>query len=462
MPDYSFGYGGVGSGLDISTIVSQLVAAERAPQDARLNTLEASTRFKLSGIGSVATAFDALKTSLDGLQRADALGARTATSTAGTGNVNGTDPVLRATAGRNTPIGRYQVEVESLASAHKLVGDGVAVGTTFGAGTLRVSIGDESVEVAINDKSTLADVRSAINEAAGRHGVQAALLTSDQGHHLSVGSSKTGAAHAISIELVDGGSDLAGLLDGLSEQSAASDARISIDGLVTTSDSNRIVDAVPGLTLNLREPGRSSVEVTADPSASRAAVEGFVRAYNAALQAINTATRYNAETQTSAALTGDAQMRGAAAQLRDVMGGLLSGLAAQGLDADTLGLQTRGFPNADGSLVLDAAKFDAALTNNAAQVVAAFTGENGVAGQLNAVVKQYVGTDGAFTARRNGLNNQVRDVARQREALDTRMENVARRYQAQFVALDALMAQMNTTSNYLAQQLAGLAAQNNA
>ncbi|TKS53979.1 flagellar hook protein FliD [Luteimonas yindakuii] len=464
MADYSFGYGGIGSGLDISSIVSQLVAADRAPQNARLNTLESTTKFKLSGLGSVASAFDALKTALDGLQKVDALGARTVGSTmlslASGSTANATaDAVLTPTVGRNTPVGSYQVEVLSLATAHKLLGAGTEVGSKFSAGTLRVAIGEESVDVAIKADATLADIRSAINDAAGKHGVQAALLTSDAGHHLSLGSAKTGAANGITIEMVEGDSDLQSLVQGLAQQSPAADAKVVIDGLLTTAASNTIKDAVPGMTLVLKQAGTSRVDVSADPAGSRAAVDGFVKAYNAALKAIGTATTYNAETKTPSSLTGDAQMRGAASQLRNVMNDLLGGLAAQGLDAKTLGLQTQGFPNPDGSLVLDSTKFNEAMANNSAKVIAAFTGETGLAAKLNDVVKRYVGTDGALTLRTKGLNDQLKDVAKQREALDVRMDAAAKRYRTQFVALDSLMAQMTSTSSALAQQLSALSAQ---
>lgn len=466
MADYSFGYGGIGSGLDISGLVSQLVAADRAPQNARLNTLESVTKFKLSGLGTVKSAFDGLKTALDNLQKVDALGARTVTSAAlslasGAPATGTADSVLTPTAGRNTPVGSYQVEVLELATAHKMLGAGTEVGTKFGAGTLRVAIGDQSVDIAVKADATLADIRGAINEAAGKHGVQAALLTSDAGHHLSLGSAKTGAANAITIEVVDGGNALQGLIGGLSQQTAAADARVSIDGLVTTSPTNTIKDAVPGMSLVLKQAGTSRVDVSADPAGSRAAVDNFVKAYNAALKSIGTATSYNAEAKTPSSLTGDAQMRGAASQLRNVMNDLLGGLAEQGLDAKTLGLQTQGYPNPDGTLVLDATKFNDAMAANSAKVISAFTGESGLAAKLNEVVKGYVGTDGALTLRTKGLNDQLKDVTRQREALDVRMEAAAKRYKTQFVALDSLMAQMTSTSSALAQQLSTLSAQTN-
>lgn len=457
MADYSFGYGGVGSSLDISGIVSQLVAADRAPMDARLTKLESATKFKISGLGTVTSAFSTLKTALEALKKVDSLAARAVKSaSADGGNV---DNVLSASGSRNIPVGSYQVEVLSLASAHKLVGAGVAEDATFGAGRLSLSLGAETVEIEIGEGNTLADVRSAINKAAQNLGVQASLLRSDDGLHLSVASDKTGAGNVVSLQVLEGGSDLAGLVAGLEERSPASDAQVSIDGLVTTSASNKISDAVPGLTLELKKTGTSKVTVDSDPAASRTAVQGFVNAYNGAIKALASVTSFNAGSNTPSSLTGDAQIRGAASQLRSVLGNLLGELAVGGLDARTLGLQTQGYPNPDGSLVLDAAKFDAALAAEPGKVAAAFTGDQGLAARLAAVVDNYVGSEGAFTLRSKTLNDQLKDVAKQRETLELRMESVAARYKAQFVALDGLMGQMTTTSNYLAQQLTAIAAQ---
>lgn len=452
MADYSFGYGGIGSGLDISTMVSQLIAADRAPQDARLNKLEAAAKFKLSGLGSITSAFNTLKTALDNLQKADALASRKVETIPGTGVAGPDGAPLTATVSGSTPAGRYQVEVHALASAPKLVGAGVPEDATFDAGILRLEIGDNLVEIAVEAGATLHDVRGAINDAAARHGVQAAVLVSDEGHHLSIAGSRTGAQNAITLT-AEGGDGLQALVTGLREHSPAADARVTIDGLQVTASGNTVTGAVPGMTLQLRQAGTASVDVSADAAASRAVVQGFVDAYNAALKAVTAATSYNSETRTPSALTGDAQVRGAVSHLRNAMGGILADLARQGLDAKTLGLQTRGFPDADGSLVLDATTFDAAMREDAAAITAAFSGSEGLAARLNAVVGGYVGSDGAFTVRHEGLNDQIKDVGARREALDARMENVARRYQSQFVALDALMAQMSTTSSYLAQQI---------
>src|SRR5690606_19636208 len=112
-----------------------------------------------------------------------------------------------------------------------------------------------------------------------------------------------------------------------------------------------------------------------------------------------------------------------------------------------------------GTLVFDSARFTATLTADPEKIRTAFTGDSAFAGRLQAAVGSYIGPDGAFTLRSNGLNAQIKDVASQRAALDARMEAVGNRYKAQFVAMDALVGQLSSSSSYLAQQLASLAKQ---
>lgn len=454
MADYSLGYGGIGSGLDITGMVKQLVAAERAPADSRLNRIESSAKFKLSALGTVSSAFSGLQTALTALQASNAFDTRVARS--------GTEAVVAASAGKGTPNGAYEIDVQALATASKWLGSQpVPADQVFGAGKLTLAIGAESMEIDIAAGSSLADVRGAINEAGRGKGVQASLITSNDGQYLTLSSDRTGAANAVSLAFTEGGAELQSLVGNLQQRTAAADAVVSIDGLLINATGNKVTDAVPGLTLDLKTLGASTVTVSGDAGASRKVVQDFVNAYNTALAAIGASTRYDATNNTPSALTGDAQMRGASGQLRSVMGGLLGDLAAAGLDAASLGLQTRGYPSSDGSLVLDAARFDAAMAANPDKLRSAFNGDTGFAGRLKTTVGSYLGSDGAFTLRSSSLNAQIKDVAGQRASLNLRMDAVGNRYKAQFVAMDAMVAQMTSTSSYLAQQIAALPNYNN-
>lgn len=456
-----FGYGGIGSGLDISGMVNQLVAADRKPADNALNLQQSRAKMQLSTIGTVKSAFDTLKTALATMKSATAFDARTVSV-----KKTGTEEVLTATGGRSAANGSHQVVVQSLASSQKWIADTPVDKTlAFNAGTLTLVVGEGekarqlSIEVQAGD--TLSTIRGRIETAGRASGVQATLITSGDQQYLSLSQEKTGAANV--VRLTHDGNDpgLGALVDSLSERTPAADARLTIDGVAVSSAENKVVDVVPGLILNLVKEGEATVTVATDVAAARKVMQGFVDGYNAALAAINAATRYDAENKEASSLTGDAQMRSAASQLRGLMGSVLKDLAAAGLDPKTLGLQTRGFPDADGSLTLDAAKFDAAIVSQPDAVRQALSGDDGAASQLFKVVDGYVNTtsgkEGAFVSRTQSLNATLKDIDARRSALDTRMQAVSERYKAQFLALDTLMSRMSQISSSLSSQLAQLA-----
>lgn len=446
--------GGIGSGLDINSLVAQLVSAERAPLAQRLNRVEAGAKFKLSAVATVSSAFDGLKRALDTLRGESAYGGRKV--------VSGAEALFTATAGTRVPTGSYEIEVLAVASAPKLVSAPIAEEAGLGPGTLRLSVGEASFEVEVGADHTPVALRDAINAAAGEAGARlgATLIRGDDGKlSLSISGQQTGAANAIRIEQVAGSGDLGAFTfdpadpsaPGMDQRRAAADAQVRIDGVLRSSPVNQVSDAIEGLTLNLlkaAEPGAgpSSLSVTADNSATRSAVQALVAAYNATINALAGATRYNAATGEAGALNGDAQARGATSALRNAFASAVGDLAGLGLSGKV-----------DGTLVLDADKLGAALADDPARVESLLRGFGDGMGQ---VVSRYVGTDGSFALRSRSLNDQVGRVQRQREDLDRRMESVEARYLRQFTALDTLIAQLGSTSNFLSQQLSSLQALN--
>jgi len=467
----SFGYGGIGSGLNISDMVSQLVAADRKPADNALNLQQSKAKMQLSSVGTVTSAFDKLKTALTALKASTAFDTRTVTATKG--GTNNTDDILTAsvalydvgTTKAAASNGTHAIEVKSLATAHKLIADtSVPKTQTFAAGTLTLTVGvgdkAKTMNVAVEEGDTLTTVRNKIDAAGRKEGVQATLISSGDNQYLSIAQEKTGAANAIKLEYAGSDPGLTSLVGSLKQNTPAADATLTIDGVEVVSASNTVADAVPGLTLNLKMVGKSTVTISTDTTAATKVMQEFVTAYNAALAAINTETAYDAKTKEASSLTGDAQMRGAMSQLRAQMGSILKDLSAEGLDPKTLGLQTRGYPNADGSLVLDTTKFAAALANQPEKIRQAITGDTGGAGKLYSMVDGYVSTtvgkEGAFVSRTNSLNKTLTDIDKRRKDLDTRMEGVAERYKKQFLALDSLMGKLQQSSSALSQQLAQL------
>ena len=466
-----FGYGGIGSGLNISDIVNQLVAADRKPADNALNLQQSKAKMQLSSIGTITSAFDKLKTALTALKATTAFDTRTVT--ASKGGDKGTDEILTAsvalydvgTTKAAASNGTHVVNVTSLATAHKLIADtSVPKTDTFAAGTLTLTVGvgdkAKTMNVEVEDGDTLTTIRNKIDAAGRKEGVQATLISSGDNQYLSIAQEKTGAANAIKLEYAGSDAKLGGLVNSLKQNTAAADAELTIDGVKVVSASNTVADAVPGLTLNLKMPGTSTVPTSTDTAAPTKVIQEFVTPYNAALAAINTETKYDAKTKEASTLTGDAQMRGATSQLRSVMSSVLKDLAGDKLDAKAIGLDTRGYPNADGTLILDTTKFAAALASQPEKMRQAITGDTGGAGKLYTLVDGYVSTtvgkEGAFVARTKGLNTTLDNIDKRRKDLDTRMKSVEERYKKQFIALDSLMGKLQQSNTALQQQLAQL------
>jgi flagellar hook-associated protein 2 len=442
---------GVGSGLDIASLVTQLVDAERAPAEQRLAREESSARAQISAFGSLRSALSILGGALKALQPAAALDPRRAASS--------DSAVVSATATAGATPASYQVEVVSLASAHRLGSAAYTSATSVvGTGTLTLDSGDNTFSVTIDgSNNTLAGIRDAINAASGNTSITASVLNTAEGARLVLNARSTGAAAAITVTRSggDGGLDALvynpGVLTNLEPKSAAADALVRIDGFNFGSPTNTVSGAVDGVvfTLGAAAPGSNkTVTVARDSETARKAVEAFVSAYNGLIGSISAATRYDAATRKASSLTGDPLPRAVSGELRRLIGAAEPGNATIKTLAD-LGVTT----SVSGALSLDAAKFQKALDDRPGEVAALITGTNGLASRLDGVVQRMVGSGGAIEARTKGLDTRLDGITDRREALDRRMELIEARYRAQFTAMDGLVAQLRTTSTFLSQQL---------
>ena len=436
---------GIGSGLNVTELVGQLVAAERAPADNRLNAMETSTKAQISAFGSIKAALSGVESALKKLDGAGSLPGRKATV--------GADAGFTASAGTSAALGAYSVIVEKLATAHKLQSAAVASGNQVGNGTLTLQVGSgDAFDVTIDaGKGTLADIRDAINAQAAGKGVTATLVNGDAGQVLVLSSDKTGSAGAMTISASggDGGLSVLATTGGtMTEVAAAQDAQVKVDGITRTSSSNTLTDLVDGITLTLTKakPGEAfSLEVGSDASTLKASMLGFISAYNTALGALRTQSAAGGEGKTAGPLSGDAAPRAITSALRNAIGNNYAELNA-------LGLKTA----VDGSLSLDGTKFDAAIAANPG-AVKNLLGEDADFGKnMRDLLHNYVGTQGLLADRGKSLDTRMKSVTQQRADLDARMERLEASYRRQFTALDAMMAQMQSTSSYITQQLGAL------
>lgn len=188
------GVTGVGSGINIDSIVKALVDAERAPKTNQLDRLEKATTTRISAMGSLTGALNTFKTAVDSLNKISLFESRTASSS--------NSSVFKVTAAATAPAGAYSVQVQQLATSSKVALQSVAGGNTatFNSGTLAVSAGNSSFNVNITaSNNTLAGMREAINEAGKGSGVNATIISDDSGSRLVLSSTKSGAGNDIRV-----------------------------------------------------------------------------------------------------------------------------------------------------------------------------------------------------------------------------------------------------------------------
>lgn len=434
---------GVGSGLDVSTMVTQLVAAERAPTENRIRRLESTTQAQISAFGKISSALSGLR---DALAKFEGDGA-----SPGRKAIVAEDAGFTASAGSSAALGRYEVTVERLASTHKLQSAPLATDAQLGHGTLTLTVGDGdpiSVEI-VEGEGSLADIRDAINDQAGAKGISATLVRGDNGDVLVLASTRTGSEGRLQVASSDAGlSTLATSGGTMTVADPGNDALAMVDGISRTSSSNRIDDLIDGVTLDLTKaaPGESfQLDVTSDPSTLKAGLLGLVSAYNTALSQLRSQSAAGSDGAPGAALSGDAAPRGITQSLR--------GFVSQGYaELAALGLETK----VDGSLSLDGTAFDEAVAEDPQAVQRLLGDEGSLRAPMADALKAWVGDDGMIGGRTDALKSRMDGFESDRMALDRRMDKVQANYLRQFTALDAMVAQMSSMSSFLSQQLARL------
>src|SRR5690606_7514650 len=293
---------GVGSGLDLSTLVKSLVDAERAPTENRLNRRQSTAKTQVSALGTLSSAAGKLLSAVNALKDFE---------TSLKASSSDADTVGVSVGGEADP-GQYRVQVQSLAIAQSLASEAFEdVDAALGEGTLTVTVGDQSIDIELTaEANTLSDVRDAIN--ASDVGVNAVIVRDGESHRLLLTSSESGLDYQIDTT-VSGSVDTRLASAQMTETAAAQDASFSVNGLQLTSSGNTIDDVIPGLTLNLNRTteGEDSIAINVEPdrAATRAKLEAVVTAYNALAGRITELGRTNIEAASRGPLVGDSTLR---------------------------------------------------------------------------------------------------------------------------------------------------------
>lgn len=444
-----------GSVINVSALVSELVAATEAPQQAIINSQTQAVTANISALGTLKGALSTFQTALTSLSTPGAFNSQSASSS--------NQSVFTATAGQGAVSGNYAIAVTGLASAQQLLSNAFAGGSsaTVGTGTLNIALGGSSFTVAIDGTDdTLAGIASAINSAANNPGVSATVLQGTDGGHLVLSSSQTGAANTIGVTETDGGNGLAALTYGTGNvanytvESKAADAAFSIAGVPYTSASNTVSSALSGVTLTLTGTtaanATASLSVANDTTDVASNINSFVSAYNTLQSALSSLGSYDATTDTAGAMQGNPILENIQSQIQEALYSVVGTSSYNSLAS--VGITT----NSDGSLSVNSATLQSALSGNFTAVSNLFSSANGIATQLNNQLTNDLGGSGSISSYSQSLIKQENALQTQTNSLNTQMTALTASLTQQYAALNVLLSSLQTTSAALSQSLSSL------
>ncbi|MFT4026643.1 MAG: flagellar filament capping protein FliD [Novosphingobium sp.] len=454
---------GAGSGVDMGALAASLATAQFAAKTDRLNTLSDKLDQQISTASTLKSALLALSSSLGDRVRVGDLSPtpQVANSAVASGVLSGT----------SRPNGSYTLEVTKLAAAQTLTSGTFAASTsTVGSGTLTIKFGTvadgtytadpdhASVDIAIPQGATLADVAVAINQSGS--GVTAYVANTVDGAKLVLKGAE-GAANGFVLEAAEDSGDpgLSALAweptTGAASQLmvTSSDAFFKIDGLSMTSKTNKVTEAVPGVTLTLTGTNAGSPTTLgfADPSAGiTTTMEDIVSVLNEIVSQLNTAT---------APQTGELVRDPGARALKTTLAGLGTVVIMPNAPAGTprtlsdLGLTIQR----DGTFTLDSARLSATLAKNPQAAGDMFTnGLYGVFATVEGIVRKATtstdpgslgGSIVRYTAQKTTNTEDLSAIADKQEALRAQLTT-------RFAAADTRISNSQSTLTFLKNQIA--------
>ena len=360
-----------GSLSDLYTSATQSLLAKN-PAVKLIDTQLQRDNARLSSLGRMALALDGFRNAAGGLSAAGMDMSASSSSKA----------VEASLSGATAAAGSHTVEVRQLAQAQQLASKALpASNTPIGGGAatvIKIDTGPASKSLRIDgSNNTLDGIAKAMRDA----GLDAEVVQDGKGFALKL-TGTSGAANGMRIS-VSGDPALQGLLSygnggnsAMTEKAAAQDAQLVVDGKTVTASTNKVDNAIAGVSLTLGAVGKSEVQVARDPSAIAANVKNLVSAFN------------GMGSQLAALRSGDPGSDSALNQVTVQIN--------QVLDAtDPKALAEIGITRKSGALVLDETRLKAAIAADPDKVTALFAnGGKGLAEQLAKRAGQQIATGG--------------------------------------------------------------------
>lgn len=472
---------GIGSGVDLNSIVSQLVAVERKPLT-QLQADASSIRTQMSSVGTLQGLFSKLQ------DAANAITSPTLWRSVQSASSDATS--VAVTASNGAPVGSYQVSVQQLATSQSVVSAAALADSTqlAGEGTMTIEIGSWSaggtqftaraggnpVSITITAGDTLATMRDKIN--AANAGVNASIVTDASGARLTLASSDSGSAFGFRVQTADAdgnSTDAAGLsrfaydpaagTGAMLLTQAGGNAQATINGIQVTGSSNTFSGVLDGLTVTANRVTTApvSVSVNRDNATIRKAITDFATAYSNVATSITEMTKYDPATKTGGPLQGDTVTVGLLSRLRGLIN-TPSGASTVFTRLSDIGLTIQR----DGTMAVNDTRLDAAM-GRLSDLRTALTATNtaqpadaGLVRRFATLASALTGADGAITNRTAGLQKLLASNQSDQDKVNARAEAMQARLVAQYSAMDTAASRLNGLSSYMTAQLAALTRNN--
>jgi flagellar hook-associated protein 2 len=457
---------GTGSGLQLESLVTKLMAAESVSLTT-LQTKEATYQTKISAMGTLRSSLSSLQTAASGMMPA-VLQSATDKFAAYTATLANTS-VATATATTGAVAGKYSLEVTTLAQGQRLTSSAVSSSTTSitsSGGTLKLELGtlsggtytadsSRSFDISLSAGATLGDLRDAINNL--NTDVTATIINGTGGAQLVLnGADGTNNVMQLSSSDISGFnySPTATGSQGWTQGQPAADAAFTLNGIPATSHSNTVTGALDGVTLELTGTNSGSpttLTITQDLSTNiTKALQSFVTSFNSAYATMSTLGAYNADTKVAGDLQGNSTLRYAMSQIRQNVFSITSGSTSSAYQTlSNIGVSI----NSSGQLSIDTTKLTAAIKADPTTVSNLVSN---VGSTYNTTIDNLIGSDGSVTVATTGLNKTVTDIESQKTKMQERLDAIETRYRAQFTALDTLVSSLTSTGDYLTSFISSL------
>jgi flagellar hook-associated protein 2 len=468
---------GAGSGIDTKALAQSLVDAERTPRKDRIDAKIAKEEARITGHG-------AIKYSLSQLQSALAK-FKDASQFASINPSNSQPSAFGITTDTRAGAGTYNIEVSQIAKATRLataamsstsqpLNSGAAFTLDFNfynntppVASPPATTRTQSVNIPAGSTS-LAGIVNTVNASSDTTGIRAQLVKTGVGYSVTF-TGPTGAGNAFEMSGLP--ADLSLMASPLQ---SAQDAKVSVDGLDITSQSNAISDAIEGVTLDLYAPTTAGsparLDLSRQTTSIKDSIKALVTAYNEFDDGLTVLGDKDSKVQGyGGTMVGDSLLNTVRSQIRTMLtkdAKVMStpadaNTAASVLNPDVYAARHVGLSfDRNGKLTLDETKLDKALSTHFDQVVTMFTAnksgqsiyspaDGGLAGNAVKNIDKMLRTTGVIDSESNNANVKIKKYKEDLTQLEDRMQALLTRYTKQFSVMDSIVGQSNSTRTSL-------------